>query len=598
MKYFDAHILEELKGQADITSIIQAYLPVKRTGNSFKCVCPFHNDHSPSMHITPSMGIYKCFACGAGGDVFKFVQEHDRVEFPAAVERVAELTGYQLPEKENARESGSRDLSKINEVAAYFYYNQLKAAPKAVEYLKERGLSAEICAEFKLGWAPDAWDMFIKNAKEKGFTEDSLLEAGVVVKNEKGSVYDKFRSRLMFPIFNLSKKVIAFGGRVLEADQKPKYLNSPETRLYHKSEVLYGLSHTKADIMKEESVIFVEGYMDMLQLYQSGVRNVVSVSGTALTADHAKLVRRYAQRAFLVFDGDEAGMNAARKSIQTLLKVGIEVKVLLLPDGEDPDSIVKVHGAEYFKTILKTAHDFVDFTFKGVNPRTLSPEDKSRYANHLKELLAHVKDVVARQEYIKKIAERLEIKEQIVSRSMQTNDEYANIPEALSPGKTHNYDPVEMRMLTILLHNNYLIEIALNTFDVNLIKTDVIAELLDFCFCLFEEEGEINLKVLYDKIPQDLKSLFEMLEEPVHLSDEENEHKNRIFKDYVAHLLQLELKNLKELQVGRRDNTFMIFQNAIREITGLKQKLSADLFLAQDVLNKYLGAKQEVMENV
>ncbi len=598
MKYFDAHILEELKGQADITSIIQAYLPVKRTGNSFKCVCPFHNDHSPSMHITPSMGIYKCFACGAGGDVFKFVQEHDRVEFPAAVERVAELTGYQLPEKENARESGSRDLSKINETAAYFYYNQLKAAPKAVEYLKERGLSAETCAEFKLGWAPDAWDMFIKNAKEKGYTEESLLEAGVVVKNEKGSVYDKFRSRLMFPIFNLSKKVIAFGGRVLEADQKPKYLNSPETRLYHKSEVLYGLSHTKADIMKEESVIFVEGYMDMLQLYQSGVRNVVSVSGTALTADHAKIVRRYAQRAFLVFDGDEAGMNAAQKSIQTLLKVGVEVKVLLLPDGEDPDSIVKAHGADYFKTLLKSAHDFVDFTFKGVNPRTLSPEDKSRYANHLKELLAHVKDVVARQEYIKKIAERLEIKEQIVSRSMQTNDQYADIPEALSSGKRHNYDPVEMRMLTILLHNNYLIEIALNTFDVNLIKTDVIAELLDFCFCLFEEEGEINLKVLYDKIPQDLKSLFEMLEEPVLLSKEENEHKTMIFKDYVAHLLQLELKNLKELQVGRRDSTFMVFQNTIREITGLKQKLSADLFLAQDVLSKYLSAKQEVMEGV
>ncbi|MGL1936311.1 MAG: DNA primase [Fibrobacterales bacterium] len=597
MKYFDAVILEELKGQADIASVIQAYLPVKRTGNSYKCVCPFHNDHSPSMHITPSMGIYKCFACGAGGDVIKFVQEHDRIEFPAAVERVAELTGYQLPEKETMKEGASRDLTQINEFTAYFFYNQLKAAPQAVEYLKKRGLSAETCATFKLGWAPDSWDMLMKSCKEKGYTEDALIEAGVVVQNEKGKVYDKFRSRLMFPIFNLSKKVIAFGGRVLDPEQKPKYLNSPETRLYHKSEVLYGLSHTKADIMKENSAIFVEGYMDMLQLFQAGVTNVVSVSGTALTADHAKLIKRYTNRAYLVFDGDEAGQNAARKSIETLLHIGIEVKVLLLPEGEDPDSIVKSHGADHFKGLLKRAYDFVDFTFNGINPRTLSPESKAQYVTHMKGMLKQVHDVVARQEYIKKIAERLDIKETFLTQTMRVQaNEMPTSPERTTVART--FDPVELRLLTILLHNEYLVEIALNTFDIQLVQTEAIAELLDFCFCLFEEEGEINLKTLYDKIPSALKPLFETLEEPVDLSSNKDEHKNMIFKDYVAHLLQLELVFLKELQSGRRDQSFMVIQKGIREIAQQKQSLAQGLFLPQDILTQYLGSKKDIMEVV
>ncbi|MGL1903723.1 MAG: DNA primase [Fibrobacterales bacterium] len=597
MKYFDAVILEELKGQADIASVIQAYLPVKRTGNSYKCVCPFHNDHSPSMHITPSMGIYKCFACGAGGDVIKFVQEHDRIEFPAAVERVAELTGYQLPEKETMKEGASRDLTQINEFSAYFFYNQLKAAPQAVEYLKNRGLSAETCATFKLGWAPDSWDMLMKSCKEKGYKEDALIEAGVVVQNEKGKVYDKFRSRLMFPIFNLSKKVIAFGGRVLDPEQKPKYLNSPETRLYHKSEVLYGLSHTKPDIMKEKSVIFVEGYMDMLQLFQAGVTNVVSVSGTALTADHAKLIKRYTNRAYLVFDGDEAGQNAARKSIETLLHIGIEVKVLLLPEGEDPDSIVKSHGADHFRGLLKRAFDFVDFTFNGINPRTLSPESKAQYVSHMKGMLKQIHDVVARQEYIKKIAERLDIKESFLAQTMRVQaNEIPASPERTTVART--YDPVELRLLTILLHNEYLVEIALNTFDIQLVQTDPIAELLDFCFCLFEEEGEINLKTLYDKIPAELKQLFETIEEPVDLSSIKDEHKNMIFKDYVAHLLQLELVFLKELQSGRRDQTFMVIQKGIREIAEQKQRLAQGLFLPQDVLTQYLATKKDIMEVV
>ena len=335
MAFYSDEVIQELKQQTNIADIIQQFVPLKRSGaGRFVCRCPFHNDHSPSMNVNPQMGIYKCFACGAGGDVFKFVMEHEKMDFKAAVEWVASATGFQLPElgapvtPEIAEERTL--VRELNELAADWFVEQLPKSEKALNYIRTRHLSEETRHFFKVGYAPEGREGFLSYAAKNGFSPRQLVEAGLAVERENGGIADKFRDRLMFAIENLSGKVVAFGGRVLEKQKKPKYLNSPETALYKKGEILYGLSKAKNEIPKAGSVVLVEGYFDMISLYQAGVKNVVAVSGTALTEKHAEILSRYTKSAYLVFDGDEAGRKAALRTIEIVLPEGIVPKIVAL----------------------------------------------------------------------------------------------------------------------------------------------------------------------------------------------------------------------------------------------------------------------------
>ena len=374
MPFYPEDVIQQLKSQADISLVIQQFLPLKRSGtNRFVGVCPFHDDHSPSMTVNPTLGIYKCFACGAGGDVFKFVQEHEKIDFNGAVEWVANFVGFSLPKfasKENAEVQEEKGMiRKLNELACNWFEQQLSLSEKALEYLAKRNISEQTRKQFHIGYAPDKREGLIAYAAKNGFSPKDCLRAGLAVEKKNGGIDDKFRDRLMIAIQNQSGTVVAFGGRDLapkqEGFERPKYMNSPETPLYNKSEILFGLNHSRTAIAKENAVIIVEGYFDLISLYQGGVQNVVAASGTALTEFHANILARYAKTAYLVFDGDEAGRKATHRTIEIVLPKGIVPRILALsrPDGTkiDPDNFVNEQGAEAFHEQLKGAEDWLSY---------------------------------------------------------------------------------------------------------------------------------------------------------------------------------------------------------------------------------------------
>ncbi|MCF0225613.1 MAG: DNA primase, partial [Fibrobacter sp.] len=364
MAFYSNEIIQQLKTQTDIAVVIESFLPLKRSGNGrYVGRCPFHDDRSPSMNVNPTLGIYKCFACGAGGDVFKFVQEHEKMDFKGAVEWVANFTHFALPSlgaPENTEVIEEREkVRRLNELASQWFESKLSLNQKALEYLSKRNITEETRKRFHIGYAPDGREGFINFAVKNGFSPMDCVKAGLAVEKENGGISDKFRDRLMIAIQNISGTIVAFGGRDLSENKDfkvAKYMNSPETSLYHKSDILFGLNHSRQSISKENAVIIVEGYFDMISLFQGGVTNVVAASGTALTENHASILSRYARTAYLVFDGDAAGQNATLRSLEIVLPKGIAPKVFALsrPDGTkiDPDNFINEQGADAFKQAL------------------------------------------------------------------------------------------------------------------------------------------------------------------------------------------------------------------------------------------------------
>lgn len=510
MKYFNSQILDEIKSVLDISILVERFVPLKKTGSRYIGICPFHQDTKPSMYVTPSMGIYKCFACGAGGDHFKFVQEYEKLDFPAAVETVAEIAAYKLPEKKLGKEEfksaqEKKSLLDINFTASHFFQDQLFKNQDAYKYLSSRGLLEPTIKTFQLGWAPQSWDALIKHGQKNGLSRVDLIKAGLVVEKENGKNYDKFRGRIMYPIHNLSQKTIAFGGRSLDPEEKAKYMNSPETELYHKSEVLYGLSHVKNDLADAGSVLFVEGYMDFLQLWQAGIKNVLSVSGTALTLQHANLLKRYIQKAYLVFDADEAGIKAAERSIPILLKVGIEPQVLLLPEGEDPDSYVKNFGAASFIDKLKESQSFPHFyKWRWNISENLSPEAKANTLIRYQEILTNIQDPVIIQGYQKQIAGLLSIPEQQLRIPQPKQN-----PNQLSTPTNQTPQPIsEWKMLGIILKNGDLVPIAYQAVDLYSFQNNDLAEILDLIFLHNPEGKDTPWNILFEEASPTQKNIL------------------------------------------------------------------------------------------
>jgi DNA primase len=421
---YDDTAKEEIRLRADIAAVIGRHVKLKQSGQTLKGLCPFHKEKTPSFHVNPSRGFFHCFGCGKGGDIFRFVQEIEGVGFPEALAMLAAETGVTL---KKAREQPAADgtavpsLSKtemvgINAMAAGYYYGQIRSHPEAVEYFKSRGLTAETVRDFKLGYAPPGWSSLISFAEGKGVPVDALVACGCAVRKEDGAVYDRFRERVIFPLVDLSGRVIGFAGRGLDKDATPKYLNSPETALYRKKEFLYGLNSTRQYIKDEKTILVVEGYMDFLTLFQAGIRNVVATSGTAMTSEHANIMKRFAPRAILVFDGDEAGQAAAQRGVHTLAPFDLDVSILVLPPDEDPDSFVKKSGPDAFRTLIAgavPANGFViDKAVAEHGGRT--PRGKKAVIEALAPLVVLMNNEEAQRQFKRKISERLNIDEKSV----------------------------------------------------------------------------------------------------------------------------------------------------------------------------------------
>lgn len=422
---FDDTVKEDIRARADIASIVGRYVNLKPQGQTLKGLCPFHKEKTPSFNVNPARGFYHCFGCGKGGDVFSFLQEIEGVDFPEALRMLAQETGVRLEtrhkETENAgnpEKVSKTELIDIHQIASQFYYSQIKAFPQTVEYFKSRGLRAEIVKEFQLGYAPPGWSGLIDYMRSRNIAQSELVECGLAVQKDNGRVYDRFRDRVIFPLYDLSGRVIAFAGRGLEADAQPKYLNSPETALYQKNRVLYGLHKARQGIREQKSILVVEGYMDYLSLYQAGIRNAVATSGTAFTTEHAHLIRRFTSRVVLVFDGDRAGISAAQKALMVLAPFNLEVSVLVLPEGEDPDSFVKAQGAEAFMEKLKSAQDSTSFLIdKAVSEHDCdSPHGKRQVIEELALYIEQLKDPIIRDDFIGKLSDRLRVDKHLVAK--------------------------------------------------------------------------------------------------------------------------------------------------------------------------------------
>ncbi len=391
--------IDDVLARTDIVELIGARVPLKRQGREYSARCPFHDERSPSFTVSPTKQFYHCFGCGAHGTALKFLMDYDRLEFLDALEELAKRVGLEIPRETRQRnEVGeSRDLYSALDAAAKFFQRQLEASSKAQAYLDRRGVDAENRERFLIGYAPEGWEA-LKSSLGTDERRLRLIEqAGLLSKNDSGRVYDKFRDRVMFPIHDRRGRVIAFGGRVLEKDEGPKYLNSPETALFHKGRELYGLWQVRQAHSKIPRLIVVEGYMDVVALFQYGVTTAVATLGTATTPDHAELLFRNAADVFFCFDGDRAGRGAAWKALESVLprmRDGRQAFFLFLPEGEDPDSLVRMQGADGFDAQLKQATPLSEFFFaelsKDVNLGTL--DGKARLAERTRPMLEKIPD--------------------------------------------------------------------------------------------------------------------------------------------------------------------------------------------------------------
>lgn len=391
--------IDDLLARTDIVEVVAARVPLKRQGKEYAARCPFHDERSASFTVSPTKQFYHCFGCGAHGTAISFLMNYDRLEFLDAVEELAKRAGIEVPRDTRQRneDGDTRELFAALDAAAKFFRRQLASSAKARAYVERRGISEAIAEQFQVGYAPDGYSG-LKDALGTDARRLQLLErAGLFSKNDKGHVYDKFRDRLMFPIADRRGRVIAFGGRVLEADASPKYLNSPETALFHKGRELYGLWQAKQANAKLERLVVVEGYMDVVALAQHGVTQAVATLGTATTPDHAELLFRNAADVYFCFDGDRAGRSAAWRAVESVLprmKDGRQAYFLFLPDGEDPDTIVRKEGAEGFDARLREATPLSEFFFAhmahDVNLGSL--DGKARLAERCKPLLAQIPD--------------------------------------------------------------------------------------------------------------------------------------------------------------------------------------------------------------
>jgi DNA primase len=424
--------IEQVAAANDIVEVIGTYFPLKRAGATFKALCPFHREKTPSFTVSPQRQTFHCFGCAVGGSVFRFVMDYEHVDFPAAVHKLAARVGITIVEErrredEMQQHEARRLLLRLHaEAAEWFHENLLKrdAGASARDYLKARGISREVAKSWKLGYAPESWDAFSGWAAKEGYSQREIISSGLVSTRETDpspqsairnpqSFYDRFRGRLIFPICNDVGEVIAFSGRILANDATAaKYINSPETPLFRKGRVLFGLHKTKRALIEAECAIVCEGQLDLITLFEAGIQNVVAPQGTAFTEQQAHVLKRFVREVVLCFDSDAAGQNAAEHSLDALLQNDLVVRVAAMPAGEDPDSLVRKSGRQKFEELVASAQEFFDYWIekKAASSDMNSLSNKMQVARELAASVAHVRDPLMRGEVMNKVSARLSIR--------------------------------------------------------------------------------------------------------------------------------------------------------------------------------------------
>ncbi len=437
---FSEDIINRVRDSVDVVDLISGYVALKKAGKNHLGLCPFHAEKTPSFNVNPEKQIFHCFGCGVGGDVFKFLELQEGLNFPEAVKQLAGKAGIPLPADSGSRKEDKRAederkalLTIIADAAAY-YRKELEgpAGSAARAYLKKRGVTDQVVQDFAIGFSRPEWDGLLQHLKHKGYTPGRMEKAGLIVKRSEGEgYYDRFRGRIIFPIRDIAGNVIAFGGRVMD-DSLPKYLNSPETPLYSKSNVLFCLDRAKEHARKQKYFIIVEGYLDAIACHQYGAQNAVATLGTALTEGHLRLMRRFAQNLVLIFDPDPAGVKAAMRGLDLFVSSGMKVNVVSLPDNDDPDTFLKKNGYEAFASCLRKSEKFMDFVLGQVvkGGQTASIDEKVEKAGEMLGFIARLRSGIERDYYLKRTAEALDLDEGILRQEMPRQAKGPALPPA------------------------------------------------------------------------------------------------------------------------------------------------------------------------
>jgi len=444
--YIPEDKISEILNTSDIVDVISESVILKKSGTNFFGLCPFHSEKTPSFSVSPAKQIFYCFGCSAGGNVLSFIMKYHGISLPEAAMMLARKYNITIETAQKDPRMASavnlkESLFRLNKMVMGLYQDMLgKSGPgkTARAYLEQRGISGDIVREFRLGFAPDRWDLIVDSFRKHGIKKNIALKSGLVLENKKRSgYYDRFRNRIMFPIFDINMQVAGFGGRVMD-DSMPKYMNSPETAVYHKSRMLYGLHAAKQYCRQSGYVHIVEGYFDFLSLYQHGIKNTVASLGTALTADHVRILKGYAPKMVLVFDSDTAGINAAKRSIRIFVNEGVDTRILILPGDNDPDSFVMEHGPDAFNELVSNADTVMDFLLRvSVDTHGMSVQGRVKVLDDMKIHISEICDSALRSLYIRELSETLNIDEKAVLEKVR---DVCSCSSAVKPGQVLSRD--------------------------------------------------------------------------------------------------------------------------------------------------------------
>ena len=460
---FDNHFIDQIRNSISIIDLIGGYVHLKKSGTNQAALCPFHNERTPSFLVSENKQIFKCFGCGTGGDIFKFVMLIENLTFPEAVRHLAERNGIAIPRSgkdADLKTEKRRGLLEIMEIAVDFYRRCLPHRQNAAEvmgYLRNRGIEISTIEQFGIGFAP-AGRQLLELLKQQGYSVEQALACGLVVESQSGQYYEKFRSRIMFPIRDLSGRPIAFGGRIW-GDGVPKYLNSPETLLYNKSSHLYALDLSRNEIRRRDFAVLVEGYFDCAVPYQFGMRNVVASLGTSLTQDQVKVLGRYTRNVIISYDPDSAGMAATMRSIDLFLEQGFRVNIAELPGGQDPDAFIRAEGIAAYQERVKSSLPYLDFAlsrFIHDQRDPFSPKGKQEIISQIVPYVMKIPHKIERAEYVSRIAARLRLDEDLIMSEMRKWPRTRQGPTPITvPSALNQLTPAEETLLVAMLHQQF-----------------------------------------------------------------------------------------------------------------------------------------------
>ena len=579
-------LIDSIRSQADIVDVVSDYVTLRRSGRNYMGLCPFHDEKTPSFSVNPEKQIFHCFGCGKGGSVFTFLVEHENVTFVEAVHHIARRLNITIPDTQGEREAGSEaeSLARVTRFAALFFHDRLLNSDRdsvVRKYAEKRGLSEETIKSFGLGYAPDSWNDLLSAAREKGIGADWLVKAGLAKTGEQRT-YDAFRKRLIFPIQAPSGRVVGFGGRALSDEDQPKYLNSPESPIYRKSQVLYGLYQARDALRRQGQALVVEGYMDLLGLHEQGIQGVVALCGTALTREQARLLARYGQQAYLVYDSDQAGVRATWRAIEPLVESGLWTRIVRLPEDYDPDSYVREHGPDGFMKLVEQADSLADFM--GYHANLQAAGERDEVFRTLAGLIRKTSNLVHREMYREEAERRFPALQGLLASELRRASSPPGPPGPPGPGgpggprgpggtgivgRDRQATPaapardgderVERDLVQLMLSDRTIAELVEGQLEPQDFKYPLYRRIVEQCLARLGDGGSYDLSGLIDTIGDDeaarvITELINTSDSGVHLEQRARDHIVRIKQKRLKESMARLMEQIKQMETGGRSS--------------------------------------------